>query len=120
MPRKKILFIQRQPPGLAAREALESALTAGVFEQQVAVLFRDHGVLQLSVPAGEAEEESSELTLAEAVAALPDYGIDSVFACTRSLRAHGLADAALILPARPLDLHAQAALIAGQDMVLTD
>lgn len=46
METRKLLFLLRQAPyGTShALEALEAVLVAGVFEQQVAVLFRDEGV----------------------------------------------------------------------------
>ena len=46
---KRILFLLRQPPYQSSRaiEAIESILVAGVFEQDVSVLFKDDGVWQL-------------------------------------------------------------------------
>ena len=48
--RKRLLFLLRQAPyaGSNALEALEAALVAGVFDQNVSVLFKDDGVWQLA------------------------------------------------------------------------
>lgn len=115
---KRVLFILRQTPGIAAREALDTALVAGVFDQRVSMLFRDDGVRQL-LDAVSGEETEAQ-ALADAIRSLPDYGIENLFVCTESLQRADLAVDQLIVPAEPLSLTRQQALISSQDMVLND
>ncbi len=115
---KRVLFILRQTPGIAAREALDTALVAGVFEQQVSMLFKDEGVRQLlGVPDDDAPGAQG---LSEAIRSLPEYGIENLFVCAESLASTGVTVDQLIIPAQPLSLDEQTALLEAQDMVLND
>jgi len=120
MDTKRLLFLLRQPPyGTShALEALESILVAGVFEQRVSVLFRDDGVWQLV--GGQAGEVLGTRTIGKVVQALPQYEIEDIYVCATSLAARGIALNDLVLPAQPLDVGAQQALIAGQQVVVND
>ena len=112
---KRILLLQRQPPGPCSREALDAALVAGVFEQSVSVLFRDAGVRQLV-----ASEENVSSGVLDLVKSLPEYGIEALFACPDSLDQHGFLPADLIMSVRILSREEQRALIAQQDSVIND
>lgn len=112
VPEKKILFLQRQSPGIDAREALDAALVAGVFEQDVSLLFRDAGVLQL---AGTDDSEFDDL-----VRSLTDYGVEAVYVCSRSIELQSLDLGNLIVPATPLSANDQARLISTHDAVVND
>lgn len=120
MDRKRLLFLLRQPPyGTShALEALESVLVAGVFEQQVSVLFRDDGVWQLVD--GQAGEALGTRTVGKVVQALPQYEIDDIYVCAASLASRGIGPKDLVLAAQPLDLPAQQLLIARQQVVVND
>ncbi len=110
---KRLLSLHRHPPGREAGEALDAVLVAGVFDQQVALLFRESGVRQLL---------SSELTdeMCEAVCSLPDYGIGAVYVCGDALHAAGLTPEDLLIDVQVLSAAEQAELLARQDMVLCD
>ena len=108
---KNLLSMHRHPPGIQAKEALDAVLVAGVFDQQVSLLFREEGVLQLT-------EVEAEMT--EAVRSLPEYGIEAIYVCQNSLHANGVTSDDLLLPAQILTLAEQTELISGQDMVLSD
>ena len=120
MTTRKLLFIQRQPSGIAPREALEAALVASVFEQQVAVLFREDGVRQLVSHTDEEATGTNELTLKETIAMLADYGIEAIYVCSRSLKERKIDSGKLRISVRPLSLEKQAALIASHAMVISD
>lgn len=110
---KRLLSLHRQAPGPEAKEALDAVLVAGVFEQQVSLLFRGAGVRQLV---------RDQLTdeFAEAVASLPGYGVEAIYVCGSSLRAAGLTADELLVPATLLTPAEQGELLRQQDMVLCD
>jgi tRNA 2-thiouridine synthesizing protein C len=120
MDRKRLLFLLRQPPyGTShALEALESVLVAGVFEQEVSVLFRDDGVWQLA--SDQRGDVLGTRTVSNVVQALPQYEIENLYVCAASLASRGLAADDLVLPVDALDATAQRRLIAGQDVVIND
>ena len=117
---KRILFLLRQAPYMSghAIEALESILVAGVFEQQVSVLFKDDGVWQLID-----NQDGAELgtrTVSKVVQALPEYDISKLYVCESSLAQRGLGLSDLVLPVVPVALAAQSELLAKQDAVVND
>lgn len=117
---KRLLFLLRQAPygSSHALEALESVLVAGVFEQDVAVLFRDDGVWQLA-----SDQSGAALgtrTVGKVVQALPQYEIDKLYVCAASLASRGLTAADLVLPVQALDRAAQRDLIGRQHVVIND
>jgi tRNA 2-thiouridine synthesizing protein C len=117
---KRILFLLRQPPYASSHavEALETILVAGVFEQDVSVLFKDDGVWQLVK-----NQDGAELgtrTVANIVQALPEYDVSQLFVCDASLAQRGLSAGDLIVPVVPLARGEQMALIAAQDAVVND
>lgn len=116
----KILFLLRRSPygGSAALEAIDAALVAGVFDQEVSVLFKDDGVWQLL--RGQDGSVLGGRTVGKVASALPEYGIESVYVCAESLSRRGLAAADLAMTAVPLDAEGQRALIGDQDAVLND
>ena len=117
---KKILYLLRQAPYATshALEALESALVAGVFEQDVTVLFKDDGVWQLV--SNQAGEALSTRTISKIVTALPEYEIESLCVCEQSLQERNLALGDLILPVTAISPAAQAELIGSMDAVVND
>ncbi len=117
---RRILYLLRHTPygSSHAVEALESAFVSGVFEQAVSVLFKDDGVWQLI-----REQDGTGLgsrTVGNILQALPEYEINQLFACERSLTERGLSTADLVLPVKVLTPAEQAELLAGQDTVLND
>lgn len=110
---KRFLSLHRHSPGIRAKEALDAVLVAGVFDQQVSLLFREKGVLQLV---------AAELTdeMAEAIRSLPVYGIDAIYVCRDALRASDLTPESLLIPVQAVSAAEQAELLAQQDMVLCD
>lgn len=117
---KRILFLLRQPPYATshALEALEAVLVAGVFDQQVSVLFRDAGVWQLVN--GQDGSALEARTVGKVAQALPQYDVTALYVCGESLAQRRLSPADLVLPVTVLDGAAQAQLLAAQDAVVND
>ena len=114
---KRILFLlNRAPYGSSyALEAIESILVAGVFDQEVSVLFTGAGLYQLL-----SEQDGSAVggrTVGKMLGALPEYGVTELFACRPSAERLGLTDASLCLPVTWLDYAEQKRLIGRQDVV---
>tara|TARA_A100001037_G_scaffold184503_1_gene165387 strand:- start:30307 stop:30669 length:363 start_codon:yes stop_codon:yes gene_type:complete len=120
METKRILFLLRHSPYGSNRavEAAESALVAGVFEQEVSVLFKDDGVWQL-VSAQDGHALGTR-TVGKVLGALPEYDVERLFVCESSLEARRLSAADLVLDAQPLGDAEQQALLARQHVVVSD
>jgi tRNA 2-thiouridine synthesizing protein C len=117
---KKILFLLRQPPYATshALEALEAALVAGVFEQEVSVLFKDAGVWQLL--SDQSGDVLATRTIGKIVTALPEYDIDSLYVCAESLAERHLTVQDLVLPVTVVSVAAQGDLINAMNAVVND
>jgi tRNA 2-thiouridine synthesizing protein C len=115
MTRKRILCLQRQAPGQHAREGIDAALVASAFDQVVSLLFVNDGVYQLV-----RHEWSKDSASAELIASLPDYGVESIYACDASFVERGLATADLLVPTAFIPKSEQAALLQQQHAVLND
>lgn len=117
MKKSFLLICRRAPYGQSlAREALDVALTAATFDQQVAMLFLGDGVLQLlktQQPAVIAQK-----ALDKQLAALPLYDIETVYVEAEALQRRGLSVSDLALPAQPLSAAAIAEHINTHDVVL--
>lgn len=116
---KIITLLIRQPPygSSSAKAALDMALSAAVFEQQVHLIFVDDGVFQL-LP-DQAPQAILAKNTSAALAALPLYGIDTIYADDASLAQRNIAPDAL--PALVSRINGQeiSRLIHESDMVLT-
>jgi len=120
MASKRTLFMLRQAPYRTSptTEAIESILVAGVFEQDVSVLFKDDGVWQLVK-----DQDGTRLgtrTVGNVLGALPEYGVTKLFVCEQSLQRRALTLNDLVLSVQPLTRPQQQALITNQDAVLND
>lgn len=120
MENRRILFLLRHPPygSSHALEALETVLVAGVFDQQVSVLFSGDGVWQLL-----ADQDGSAVgrrTVGKIIKALPQYDVTALYACADSLRARALTTDDFALAVEVLALDEQRALIEAQDAVVND
>ncbi|MDE0273554.1 MAG: sulfurtransferase complex subunit TusC [Gammaproteobacteria bacterium] len=114
---KRILFLlNRAPYGSSyALEAIEAILVAGVFDQEVSVLFKGDGLYQLLD-----EQDGGAVggrTVGKMLGAVPEYGVTDLFACRHSAERLGLGDANLCLPVTWLDYAEQRRLINHQDIV---
>jgi len=117
MKKSFLLICRRAPYGQSlAREALDVALTAATFDQQVAMLFLGDGVLQLLK--GQQPAAIAQKALDKQLAALPLYDIEMVYVEAEALQQRGLALSDLALPAQALSADAIAEQINMHDVVL--
>lgn len=116
---KSMLIISRQAPwaGPGAREALDIALAGGAFDLPLAMLFLDDGVFQLV--AGQNPDALQQKDLGANLQALPLFGVEQLFVCSRSLAERGLANAPLALPTEALDDSDLGLLLERFDLVVT-
>ena len=116
---KSLLLVSRQAPwaGLAAREALDLALAGGAFDLPVGMLFLDDGVFQLQVNQQPAHLQQKDLCAN--LQALPLFGIDALFVCSRSLKVRGIGGNSLALAAAELEAGQIRDLFARYDQVVT-
>ena len=116
---KSLLIISRQAPwsGPSAREALDIVLAGGAFDLPIGLLFLDDGVLQLA--AGQNAKALQQKDLSANLQALPLFGVEALYASSRSLQERGLDPLALNLAVEPLDDQAICALIGRYDLVMT-
>lgn len=113
---RRILFVISQPPlrGALARELLDAVLVAGVFEQQVTLLFVGDGVYQLL------DNGLADGNIARNFRALPSYDIDAVCVDRAALAARGLKTEDLVLPVRVVGRAAIRRLLTAQHAVIND
>lgn len=114
-----MLIISRQGPwsGPSAREALDIALAGGAFELPLGLLFLDDGVFQLAAAQQPAAIEQKNLSAN--LQALPMFGVDTLYACARSLDERGLYAGSLALPVDVLGEDELRALLNRFDHVIT-
>ncbi len=116
---QKILILQRRPPhgSCYAKEALDVALMASAFEQDISLVFLDDGVWQLK-----AKQDTQAVGLKNfslALKALPQYGIDKIFVEAESLHQRGLCAEDLIIPVTSLSTQQLKRLLQEQDVILS-
>ena len=114
---KRILFLLNRAPygSTYALEAIEAALVAGVFDQEVSVLFSGAGLYQLL-----SEQDGGAVggrTVGKMLGALPEYGVTDLFACGPSAQRLGLTGTDLCLPVTWLGYTEQKSLINRQDII---
>jgi tRNA 2-thiouridine synthesizing protein C len=119
MSRKTLLVIVRRVPyaGALAYEALEAVLVAGVFEQEVTVVFMDDGVYQLL-----RDQNANAVgvrNVGRGLRALETYDVKQIYVDAESLAARGLRTEDLEIAAAPLDVSRIRALIPAHDAVIT-
>ncbi len=116
---KKILFVFNRPPfvGVDLQETLDLVLTTAVFDQQLALLFLDQGVLSLKT--GQNPVEQSMKNTAAIFGALEIYQVEEVYVEVESLQELGLRPAELLLPAQQVCRSDIAALMSKNDLILS-
>jgi len=116
---KSLLVVSRQAPwsGLAAREALDLVLAGGAYDLPLGMLFLDDGVFQLQDNQQAAAVEQKNLSAN--LQALPLFGVEALFVCSRSLQERGLPESSLSLPASVLDAPQIRQLFERYDQMIT-
>lgn len=117
---KNYLFILRHAPhnGNHVQEALDMVLTTAAFDQQVALLLIDDGVLPLHPR--QAAETLQKTDTAAVFQALQIYDIQTIHVETESLRARGLQETDLILPVQLVARADISQLISRYQVVVSD
>jgi tRNA 2-thiouridine synthesizing protein C len=94
---KKILLISRQAPygKSTAREAIDIALAASVYDQDIGVLFMDDGVFQLLKH--QQGQNIDQKNIASILPALALYGIENIYVHQESLDARTIKANELVL-----------------------
>lgn len=82
---KKILLISRHAPygSNTAREAIDAALAASIYDQDLSILFMDDGVFQLLREQN--AQGISQKNIAAILSSLPLYGVENIYVHQESL-----------------------------------
>jgi tRNA 2-thiouridine synthesizing protein C len=118
--KRSLLFILRKAPYLSPHglEAIEAMLVAGVFDQQVSVLFCGDSIWHLLKHQN--GDEIGQRTMGKVISALPEYDVSDLYVCADSMNARNLQADDFVVPIQVLDVSAQQQLIASQHAVLND
>lgn len=83
--RKKILLVSRHAPygSSTAREAIDIALAAAAYDQDIGILFMDDGVFQLLK--NQQGQQVDQKNIASILPALALYGIENIYVHQESL-----------------------------------
>ena len=119
MNKRKLLVVVRRSPysGALAYESLEAVLVAGVFEQEVTVVFIDDGVYQLV-----RDQNAVAIgvrNVGRGLKALDVYDVKQIYVDGGSLADRGLGIDDLEIPATLIDADDIRALIPRHDAVIT-
>lgn len=113
------MFVNRKAPygTIYALESLEVVLIAATFDQDVSLVFVDDGVYQLVK--GQQTKGIGVKNFSPTYRALEGYDVEKLYVERASLEARGLGEDDLLVPVEVLDTAQMAALMAGQDVVLS-
>jgi len=94
---KKILLVSRHAPygSSTAREAIDTALAAAVYDQDIGILFMDDGVFQLLK--NQQSQHVDQKNIASILPALALYGIENIYVHQESLDSRTITINELIL-----------------------
>ncbi len=118
--RKKILLVSRHAPygNSLAREAIDAALAAAIYDQDLSILFMDDGVFQLMK--NQNAQEIQQKDFSSMLSALAFYDIESIFLHKESLAQRQIAlDEIIIEEACELNNAEVASLLSQQDHILS-
>lgn len=116
---KKILLISRHAPygNSIAREALDAALSAAVYDQDLTLLFMDDGVFQLLK--NQQAHTISQKNFSSMLSALPFYDIDKIYVHRESLTQRDIATESLMIEAILVNSLEISALLNQQEHILS-
>ncbi|MDF2180507.1 sulfurtransferase complex subunit TusC [Neptuniibacter sp. CAU 1671] len=117
--KKSVLLVNRHPPygSNMARDTLDVALTCGIFDLPISLLFLGDGLYQLldSQNPKSIEQKSLQAMLS----ALPMYDIDQLYVCAEDLAERDLTPAALYAEVKVVDAARLPELFQQHSTVLT-
>lgn len=115
---RRVLYIVRKPPSVAANEFIDMMLVSGVFEQPTSVLFIDDGIRQLN---GKQDARLvSRKDTARALAALESYGVAPLYAHGPSLAERGIDPSDVNVPITVVGDAELPSMLDEADVVVTD
>lgn len=116
---KKFMFVNRKAPygTIYALESLEVVLIAATFDQDVSLAFVDDGVYELV--RGQDTKAIGIKNHSKTYRALEGYDVEKLYVERESMQARGLTEADLLVDVQVLPAAEMAALMAGQDVVLS-
>lgn len=117
---KKILLISRKAPygGSTAREAIDVALAAAIYDQDIGILFMDDGIFQLLK--NQQSQFINQKNIAFILPALDLYGIEKIYVHLESLTARAInVDELIIENLQLLDNKGVGNLLNQQDHLLS-
>lgn len=88
--RKKILFVSRRAPygSSTARDAIDVALAASVYDQDIGYLFMDDGIFQLLK--SQQSQGIDQKNISATLGAFPLYDIENIYVHEESLKERGI------------------------------
>jgi len=115
---KRLLYLLQQSPYMNTRvfEAIDTVLVAAAFEQEVSLLFRGAGVLQLLAN----QAPTSQRSLAKILTSLETYEVNRIYADSRDFAAYNLKLTDCAIAPQLLSKREIGALINAQHLVLND
>lgn len=116
---KRFMLVNRKAPHgtIYAMEALDVALVAGAFDQDVSIVFADDGVYQLLK---HQEPEGIGLkNFSKAYRALADFDLRKFYVEKESLQSRGLGADDLIVPVDVIEAQRLGELMEQQDVLLS-
>jgi tRNA 2-thiouridine synthesizing protein C len=116
---KRFMLVNRKAPHgtIYGLEALEAALVAGAFDQDVSLAFADDGVYQLVK--GQDTQGIGMKNFSRTYRALNDYDIRKLYVEQESLQARGLSADDLLVPVEVVKAQRLGELMEQQDVVLS-
>lgn len=115
---KSVLIVMRTSPyaSMAAKEGLDVALMAAVFNQPTRILFMDEGVFQLVKQ--QAPVDIAQKNVSATLPLLEMYDVQEVLADEAALEKRGLTQDDLIMPVKIIDTEAIKQLLSEQTLLL--
>lgn len=115
---KKILIHCSKPAygNSLSREAIDVALAAAAFDQNISLLFTGDGLFQLLNQ--QMSEAIHSKNHGKALSALSLYGVEDIFLCSDSMSERNLSNEDLILTGKSCNKGTIAELLNNQDVIL--
>ncbi len=115
---KRLLYLLQQSPYMDTRvfEAVDALLVAAAFEQEVSLLFRGAGVLQLLAN----QAPTGQRNLAKILTSLETYEVDNIYANSSDFAANKLKLDDCVITPKLLSEREIGKLINQQHLVLND
>ena len=117
--KKSVLIINRSAPygSSHAKESIDVALTCGIFEMPVSLLFMDQGIYQLLKQQDGKRVDQKNLT--SVLSSLPMYDIENLYVARTALEENHIELDEMCLPVKALNADEIKTLIHQHDTVLS-